>query len=258
MKSVTGEDGSYSFRCKADSYTMNAILDGYQSYVKQLTVYNGNRILNVIMFKASSEPPPNGTVITGKVTDAKTGSPILGVKVKAGNYSATTGTGGVYTLGVEMGTYNVIVSLEGYKTETAQVAVTEKKNYVLDVSITQIPIVKVTVVPNYVDTHLGRVAVVNVVVQKTDRTPAAGVTVQFTYAKEEFLDMPAKFDPQTVVTDHMGTATVNWIVLLEPLNPITNTWWFCTITASATVDGLEVEGLSYVTVLQPCPSCTLN
>ncbi len=251
---VTGEDGSYNFRCETDLYTLNAILDGYQPYVKTLTVSNGNKILDLIMFKASSEPPPDGTVITGKVTNAKTGSLLSKVKVKAGNYSTSTGTDGVYTLGVEMGTYNMTVSLNGYKTETILVKSTEKKTYFLDISINPAPTVTLTIVPNYLMTHKQRTAEVKVVLQKVDRTPAAGVTVSFANATA---GLPAKFDSERVTTDKYGTATIKWTVLVEPFAE-RNIWWECTITAFATIDGWNVEGKSYVQVLQPCPSCLIN
>ncbi|MEU6852658.1 carboxypeptidase regulatory-like domain-containing protein [Actinacidiphila alni] len=61
---------------------------------------------------------PHG-VLTGKVTDSATGSPIAGAKVTAGDYSATADAAGGYKLDVPPGSYDLTASAYGYSSKTA-------------------------------------------------------------------------------------------------------------------------------------------
>ncbi|MGH8960687.1 MAG: carboxypeptidase regulatory-like domain-containing protein [Jatrophihabitantaceae bacterium] len=60
---------------------------------------------------------PHGTV-SGTVTDAKTGAPLAGAKITAGDASAVSAADGTYTLSVATGTYDVVASAYGYATLT--------------------------------------------------------------------------------------------------------------------------------------------
>lgn len=250
IETVTRSDGFYDLRCKPGVYTLTASFEGYRTYVKQVTVEKADLEADVPMLLLPVVPPQqsNATTFTGRVTDAKTGLPLGRVNVKLGTHSATTGTDGVYSVNADVGKYTLNVSLWGYKTEAIPVEASEKKAYFIDVSITPIPTIKVTADPSSLNTASGRMSTIKITVEKTDQTPASGVTIRFTNMTE---DMPAKFDSQTVVTDAFGTATTKWTALVEPIGIDEHTW-VCIITASANVEGWQVEGMTYVTVIQPC------
>jgi hypothetical protein len=70
---------------------------------------------------------PHGTV-SGKVTDASSGSPLGGAKVSVGSTSETTAADGSYSISVPPGTYTVTVSDYGYATSSvSSVAVADKQ-----------------------------------------------------------------------------------------------------------------------------------
>ena len=84
--------------------------------------------------------PPGPATVTGTVTDANTGDPIVGATVEANGYRATTGPDGIYLLSVKVGTYTVAASIEGYETKTSSVSASEEKTYTADVSLSPIPL----------------------------------------------------------------------------------------------------------------------
>src|SRR5437868_11459307 len=59
------------------------------------------------------------SVITGKVTDSKDGSPIAGVSVlaKGTTYGTQTGTDGAFRLSAPAGTKTLVISYIGYATQ---------------------------------------------------------------------------------------------------------------------------------------------
>lgn len=100
-------------------------------------------IVIAVIYRMIIPPPPSPTppspTIAGKVTDAKTGSPLAGAAVTANGYEATTGPEGVYSMSVEVGDYTLTVTMEGYTTETASVSVSKKKTYTVNVSLPPVP-----------------------------------------------------------------------------------------------------------------------
>jgi len=93
----------------------------------------------VAVYYATLPPPkvPLAT-ITGKVTDAKTGSPVAGAAVTADGYGTTTGSDGTYSLSVKLGKYTVKVVTTGYEAKTASVDAAEEKTYTANVPMTPI------------------------------------------------------------------------------------------------------------------------
>jgi len=74
--------------------------------------------------------------ITGLVTDAGDGSPVIGATVTDGTRTATTDASGKYTIGdVLPGSYEVTVSKEGYESSTGGVTVASATTAVLDFSL---------------------------------------------------------------------------------------------------------------------------
>lgn len=97
-----------------------------------------------VVYFATLPRPPGPATITGKVTDAKTGTPVAGAIVLLDGLTYTVGSDGTYTFSVKVGTYTVSVSMPGkYETKTASVAATEEKKYTVDVTLTPVPPPKV-------------------------------------------------------------------------------------------------------------------
>jgi N-acetylneuraminic acid mutarotase len=88
---------------------------------------------------AALSTAPHGTV-AGKITDAATSKGIAGATVRAGDYSATTGADGSYTLSVPVGTYDVTAQAFGYSAKTTTgVAVTDGHATALNVALASVP-----------------------------------------------------------------------------------------------------------------------
>jgi len=60
-------------------------------------------------------PTPTTGHITGIVTDASTGNPVVGANVTANGHSVLTGADGSYTLELQHGTYTITASADGYE-----------------------------------------------------------------------------------------------------------------------------------------------
>ncbi|MCS7204097.1 MAG: TonB-dependent receptor [Leptospiraceae bacterium] len=75
--------------------------------------------------------------ITGRVIDAQTGQPMLGVAVVIREIGAFTQTDfdGRYSLSVPPGTYNVIFQIIGYDTKTQRVTVSAGQNFSLNITM---------------------------------------------------------------------------------------------------------------------------
>jgi len=84
-------------------------------------------------------PPPGPATITGKVTDEKTGKPIVGATVTLDGLKYITGPEGAYSFSVKVGKYTVSVSMTGYETKTASVDAKEEKTYTVNVALPLIP-----------------------------------------------------------------------------------------------------------------------
>ena len=78
----------------------------------------------------------NGGWMSGRATDAASGTPVAGVVVAAGGRSATTAADGTYTFQLLAGTYTATATRSGYATATQSVTVRRKATTTVDWSLT--------------------------------------------------------------------------------------------------------------------------
>jgi thermitase len=132
---TTDATGKYTItNVPAGTYQVTASNSGYYSSSSTVTVVSvGNAIAN---FSLSQIPGS----ITGSVTDAKDGSPIVGAMVADGARTATTDASGKYTIvNVPPGTYQVTVSKSGYYSSSLTATVVSGTITVANFSLSQIP-----------------------------------------------------------------------------------------------------------------------
>jgi len=87
----------------------------------------------VVIYYVTLPRPVGPATITGKVTDAKTGAPILGATVKLNGLAYITGPDGTYSLKVTVGDYKLTVTMTGYEAKTTSVSAKEEKTYTVDI-----------------------------------------------------------------------------------------------------------------------------
>jgi hypothetical protein len=121
ITTLTNALGSYTIdNVPPGSYQVVASKEGYQSSSLTVSVLSGttagaNFSLSQIILPGS---------ITGSVTDAKDGSPIVGATVSDGTRTASTDATGKYTIAnVPPGNYQVTASKDGYESVTSSVTV---------------------------------------------------------------------------------------------------------------------------------------
>jgi thermitase len=120
------------------SYHVVASKEGYEDSALTVDVLSGN--IAVANFSLS-QLIVSGS-ISGSVTDAQDGSPIVGAAVTDGTRTATTDASGEYTIaGVPPGDYEVTASKEDYESSTSSVTVVSGGSSVLDFSLNQNPTV---------------------------------------------------------------------------------------------------------------------
>jgi len=116
------------------SYQVVAGKEGYQSSSWTVSVLQG--AIAVANLSLSQIIVPGS--ITGSVTDAKDGLPIVGATVSDGTRTATTDTSGKYTIAdVPPGSYQVIASKEGCESLTVSVTVVSGGTAVMNFSLNQ-------------------------------------------------------------------------------------------------------------------------
>jgi len=103
----------------------------YYTYMKQLTfVFVLTFVLIVSVYivqnpKQTTSVPASTvspiTYLTGTIIDAKTNTPIAGVKIAASGNNASTNKEGVFTMPLPIDSYEVVLSKAGYKTETVHI-----------------------------------------------------------------------------------------------------------------------------------------
>ncbi len=96
-------------------------------------------LTGTIIYYTTRPPPPGPATITGKVTDARTGSAIAGATVTLDGLKYTTGSDGVYSFSVKVGKYNVMANMTGYEAKTASVEASEEKTYTVNVPLSPPP-----------------------------------------------------------------------------------------------------------------------
>ena len=135
---TTDANGYYSFiNIAAGTYSVSAAKVGYitQTSTGVAVVAGGSKVVNFLL-----APALYGN-ITGIISDAVTGSPILGatVSVGTGSASATTNSLGVYTLSnVLAGSHTVTASKSGYVTNTRSVTVVPETTQTAPIALSPI------------------------------------------------------------------------------------------------------------------------
>jgi len=130
---TTDTEGQYTIQLLHETYTVTASATKYHSQSKPATVTaETTTTLNFTL------TPINGT-ISGTVTDSSTGNPIAGATVTANGISVSTGADGTYTIEVPPGTYNVTVSMNGYKDSSkTDITVGAEEAKIVDFELTPI------------------------------------------------------------------------------------------------------------------------
>ncbi|MCI4351821.1 MAG: carboxypeptidase regulatory-like domain-containing protein [Thermoplasmata archaeon] len=114
---TTGAGGGYTFSAVNGSYTLKVSKPGFAAQSVQETIAGSNVVRD---FSLS----PFQYVLSGTVTNSSSGAPVSGAHVAvSGGPSATTGTGGGYSLSLANGTFSLSVSAAGYQTASAAVKV---------------------------------------------------------------------------------------------------------------------------------------
>jgi len=118
------------------AYKVTASKEGYQSSSMTVNVLSGSSaVVNLLLTKVVIP----GT-ITGLVTDAENGSPIVGATVSDGTRTVTTDASGKYTIAdVPPSTYQVTASKSGYESSASTVTVVSGGTAVMDFSLNPEP-----------------------------------------------------------------------------------------------------------------------
>jgi hypothetical protein len=213
---LTGVDGSFLIYVKPGTLILKVVLEGYETCEEKIDVKD-NLTVDVILKFPSTDPNGNGcepTLIIGSVTDAKTQLPIETVLVNTTRERNRTGEDGSYTLNIEVGSYVVTASKEGYRKESATIDVLEEEqSYRLDFVLTPVPTLTLTLGQDTLYLEQSKVLKITASAKKTDATPVSDVTVTFDYfniltMKSDYPE--GEFDSQIAVTDIHGKATVEW------------------------------------------------
>ena len=108
----TDAEGYYKIEIAPETYTVTASMSGYyDGVVLDVSVTAGETV--TVDFALEPVPPEVGW-IEGTVTDAKTGSAIVGATVTADGVSVSTGAEGYYKIEIAPGMYTVTASMSGY------------------------------------------------------------------------------------------------------------------------------------------------
>jgi thermitase len=136
---LTDATGTYTIDdVPPGSYQVVASKEGYKTSSLTIDVLSGTTA--VANFSLSQIIVPGS--ITGSVTDAKDGSPIVGAVVSDGTRTATTDASGKYTIAdVPPGSYEVTASKEGYQSSTSSVTVVSGASSVMHFFLNQNPTV---------------------------------------------------------------------------------------------------------------------
>ncbi|SHJ55386.1 LVIVD repeat-containing protein [Malonomonas rubra DSM 5091] len=137
LSATTDSKGVYTMTPLAGGYNVTASADGYISQSFSATVGDGTK--TTLNF-ALSEVIATGGTLTGSVTDAATGLPLVAALVATdhGGYSDATDEQGQYLLDVAAGTYELTVSLDGYQAATLAATVAADETASTDFALTPV------------------------------------------------------------------------------------------------------------------------
>jgi ABC-type Fe3+ transport system substrate-binding protein len=91
---------------------------------------------SVVAYILLMPPSSRQATVAGRVTDVDTGTPVSGATVSVNGKTVTTASDGTYSLTVELGSYTLSASKEGYNTSSQAVEATEVMTYTLNVVLT--------------------------------------------------------------------------------------------------------------------------
>jgi len=204
------------------TYEVVASKEGYQTSSLTVTVLSATTAL--ADFSLTKVLVPG--VITGSVTDAKDGSPIVGAAVTDGTRTATTDASGTYIIAdVPPGSYDVTASKSGYENSSLTVTVSEGTTAVSDFSLNHL-IIPGSIAGSVTNSKDGSVVVGATVTDgtRTTTTDATGKyaianvpagTYQVTASKSGYASVTS-----TVAVVSGGTASTNF-----SLTPKTPAMW---------------------------------
>ena len=134
---ATDASGEYTIAdVPAGSYEVTASKEGYHSSSLTVNVLSGSTTLANLSLTEVILPGS----ITGSVTDAEDGSPIVGAAVTDGTRMTTTDASGKYTIAdVPPGSYEVTASKEGYVSVTLTATVVSSGTAVMNFSLNPKP-----------------------------------------------------------------------------------------------------------------------
>jgi len=223
---LTDALGSYTIdNVPPGSYQVVASKEGYQTSSLTVNVISGTTV--VANFPLSQIIVPGS--ITGSVTDAKDGSPLVGATVTDGTRTVVTDATGQYTINdVPAGSYEVAASKEGYETSSLTVDVLSATTAVANFSLSQV-IIPGSITGSVTDAKDGAPIVGATVSDgtKTTTTDASGIyTVanlppggyEITASKEGYESLTSSV---TVLSG--ATSVMNFS--LNQKSPVTNTMW---------------------------------
>jgi thermitase len=159
------------------TYQVTASKAGYESSSLTVTVSEGNTAATDLSLTRIIVP---GT-ITGRVSDAGSGSPIAGATVTDGTRTTTTDASGEYTIaGVPPGTYQVTASKEGYESSSLTATVSEGNTAPADLALTRI-VVPGTITGSITDAGSGS-PIAGATVTANSRTTTTDASGEYTIA----------------------------------------------------------------------------
>lgn len=125
---TTGSDGKYSFQVLPGNYVLTVSKGGYVVSSFPIAAVSGQIYTNIFQMLQF-------VVVSGLVTNLKTGASIQGATVTLGSNSTTTGSNGSYSLMVAPGTYTLTVSKTGFATNTSQLTGTSGQAITRNIAI---------------------------------------------------------------------------------------------------------------------------
>jgi len=109
----------------------------YSTYALNYITCNMSKLSTILFLLAASI----GTLaaqpakLTGTATDADTGEPLIAATISAGEAGTTTNYNGGYSLELEAGTYEVVLSYVGYQNSTTSVTLQPGEERILNFSV---------------------------------------------------------------------------------------------------------------------------